>query len=182
MRGGEVVASIVAGDQCPRIRQAGKTTTAPDEAQEVTAEGGRSGDDAELADLLSLVEDATWGLKPAEREAIRLQLRHGLEPAAESSRSAAGPPTALRAHTLTLAADRTPSAIAHRAAVLGRAGSSRRDGFPKPVHAHIPPLRRAGQNAWRAVRRERLAVAAGVLLAIAVVIAVATVALAANTG
>lgn len=211
------------------------------EAPEVTGEGGRADDDAEQAGLLNLVRDAIWGLNPAERAAIELQLRHGLEPAeiaamlglsrnharsllsrardhmiaclgvllvgragrddcrelagllagwdgrlsvrlrkrvhrhidrcaactarralelrpamllglspgaaivaaaaAENLRGAAGPPAALRAHTLTLAVDRTPSAIAHRAAVLRRAGSFGRNGFPKPVQAPMTPPR-----------------------------------------
>jgi hypothetical protein len=196
---------------------------------------------------VSLVEDATWGLNPAERAAIELQLRHGLGPAeiaamlglsrnhaqsllsrardhmvaclgvllvgragrddcrelagllagwggrlsvrlrkrvhrhiercavctgrrafelrpamllplspgaaivaaaVENLRSAAGPPAALRAHTLTLAIDAAPSAIAYRAAVLGRAGPFRRNGFPKPVQAPMTPPRQP-KTPWR---------------------------------
>jgi RNA polymerase sigma factor (sigma-70 family) len=103
--------------------------------------------------------------------------------AAQSLRSAAGPPAALRSHTLALAADHTPSAIAHRAAVLNRAGSFGRDGFPKPVHVPMAPLPRAtGKDAWRSPRRERAIVAAGVVLAVAVAAAVAVFVLGGHSG
>ena len=54
--------------------------------------------------------------------------------AAASRRAAGGPPAALKAHTLALAAGQDPGAVAHRAAVLGRAGSFGSHGFPKPAH------------------------------------------------
>ncbi len=299
MRDSEIVASIVARDpagpaeaydryadplykyyECLRIAAAGTTATALEEAPEVTAGGGRVSDAAEPVDLPSLVEDAAAGLNPAEREAIELQLRQGLEPAeiaiilglsrkrvqsllprardqmlasigvllvgragrddcrelasmlsdwdgrlsvplrkrvhrhiercgactarravelrparllglsppaaiaaatAESLRSAAGPPAALRAHTLTLAIDRTPSAVAHRAAVLNRAGPFGRDGFPRPVRAPLAMLSRSSASAARrSPARKRTAAAAGVVIAL--VAAAAAFALAGNGG
>src|SRR5215472_196012 len=53
--------------------------------------------------------------------------------AAESFRLAARAPAGLKAHTLMLASGRGPAAIAHRAGVLGRAGSFGKHGFPKPA-------------------------------------------------
>lgn len=207
---------------------------------DVTHKGGQVGGDADRTDLLTLIEDASWGLNPAEREAVHLHLRQGIEPAeiaamlgvsanhvhsllsqacdqllacagvllvgragrdecsalarmlsgwdgrltvslrkrvhrhiercgtcaarrafelrpavlfgltpgavivaaaADSLRRAAAPPADLREHTLALAAGEGPSATAHRAAVLGRAGSFEPDGFPKPARA--PMTRRA---------------------------------------
>ena len=55
---------------------------------------------------------------------------------------AAGLPEGLRAHTLTIATGQEAGAVAHRAAVLSRAGAFTHGGFPKPVH-------RAGQAAPR---------------------------------
>jgi DNA-directed RNA polymerase specialized sigma24 family protein len=52
----------------------------------------------------------------------------------------AGLPAALRAHTLALAAGQDPGAVAHRAAVLGRAGKFGMQGFPKPAYGQ-PPAR-----------------------------------------
>jgi RNA polymerase sigma factor (sigma-70 family) len=273
----------VARNVCLRTMRARRTmaASAPVQAPDVTAAGGLPGDDTGQADLLALIEDATWGLNPAEREAIGLQLRQGLEPAeiaavlgmsrnhvnsllarardqllaclgvllvgratrdechglasmlsgwdghltvplrkrvhrhiercavctarrafelrpamllglspgaaiiaaaAESLRVAGGPPTALRAHTLALAAGRGPGAIADRAAVLGRAGSFGRDGFPKPAHASMAGLPRAdGQGARRVSAWERATVAAGAVLA-ATVAATVALALTGNPG
>ena len=70
------------------------------------------------------------GSDSAGREAMEVQSRHGLG----TAEVAAGLPAALRAHTLALAAGRDPGAIAHRAAVLGRAGKFGMHGFPKPAH------------------------------------------------
>jgi predicted DNA-binding protein (UPF0251 family) len=55
--------------------------------------------------------------------------------AAESFRVAFGVPSGLKAHTIALATGHGPGAAAHAAAVLGRAGTFTRHGFPKPVHA-----------------------------------------------
>jgi RNA polymerase sigma factor (sigma-70 family) len=98
--------------------------------------------------------------------------------AADSLRVAAGAPTGLRAHTFALAADQDAGAIAYRAAVLNRAGSFGRDGFPRPAHrAMAAPARHAGaKGAKRALRsspRRRATVAAGAVLAIIAVIAFA---------
>ena len=104
---------------------------------------------------------------------LRPAMLQGLSPgaamaaaAADSLRAAAGPPAALRAHTLALAAGQDPGAIAHRAAVLRRAGASGRHGFPKPVSGTG-----GGAPGWRgatAGRGKRQAgVAAAVVLAVA---------------
>ena len=53
--------------------------------------------------------------------------------AAISLRLAAGAPEGLRAHTITLATGQGVGAVAHRAAVLSRAGAFSHSGFPKPV-------------------------------------------------
>ena len=53
--------------------------------------------------------------------------------AALSFRAAAGPPEGLRGHTLALATGHGPTAAAHSAALLSRAGEFTRAGFPKPT-------------------------------------------------
>ena len=102
--------------------------------------------------------------------------------AAESFRLAACAPAGLKAHTLTLASGQGPAAIAHRAGVLGRAGSFDKHGFPRPAHnagAKAGLLRRAAKGGLRSSSERRAAVAVGVLLAVA--IAAAAVALTGNT-
>jgi predicted DNA-binding protein (UPF0251 family) len=64
--------------------------------------------------------------------------------ATESFRVARGMPPGLRAHTIALATGHAPGAAAHAAAVLGRAGTFSRHGFPKPVNAANAGL--AGQR------------------------------------
>jgi hypothetical protein len=84
--------------------------------------------------------------------------------AADSLQAAAGPPAALRAHTLALAAGQDPGAIAHRVAVLRRAGAFGRHGFPKRVSGA-----RSGALDWRgaaAGRGKRQAGAAAAVLAV----------------
>ena len=104
---------------------------------------------------------------------LRPAMLQGLSPgaamaaaAADSLRAAAGPPAALRAHTLALAAGQDPGAIAHRAAVLRRAGASGRHGFPKPVSGTG-----GGAPGWRGAtagrgKRQAGAAAAAVVLAV----------------
>jgi RNA polymerase sigma factor (sigma-70 family) len=85
--------------------------------------------------------------------------------AADSLRVAPGPPAALRAHTLVLATGQDPGAIAHRAAVLRRAGTFGSHGFPRPMSGTG-----GGALGWRgaaAGRGKRQAGAAAVLLAVA---------------
>jgi hypothetical protein len=91
--------------------------------------------------------------------------------------AAPGPPAEFRTHTLALAAGQDPGAAAHRAAVLGRAGSFGRDGFPRPARRVTAALaRRAGASGGlRFPPRGRAAVAAGA--ALAAVIAVTAFAL-----
>jgi hypothetical protein len=57
--------------------------------------------------------------------------------AAESFRLADSAPAGLKGHVLHLATGQDPSAVAHRAAVLGHAGSFGRHGFPRPVHGTV---------------------------------------------
>jgi RNA polymerase sigma factor (sigma-70 family) len=100
--------------------------------------------------------------------------------AADSFRLSPGPPAELKVHTLALAGGQDPSAVAHRAAVLGRAGAFGRDGFPRLVQApQAGGPQRAGKGI-RSARRRRGAVAAGALLAI--IIAWIAFALTGNSG
>jgi RNA polymerase sigma factor (sigma-70 family) len=54
--------------------------------------------------------------------------------AAISLRLARGAPEGLRAHTITLATGQGAGVVAHRAAVLSRAGAFSGSGFPQPAH------------------------------------------------
>jgi DNA-directed RNA polymerase specialized sigma24 family protein len=100
MRDSEVVASIVAGDPrglaiaydryadplykyCRTLLSdpADAADAVLDEAPDVTDGPVEVGHDAERADLRALLENATDGLNPGEREVIELQLRQGLDPA-----------------------------------------------------------------------------------------------------
>ena len=211
----------VARNECQRITRPGRPVFASAQAPDATAADAYAGEDAERARLL---DAATRGLTPDEREVIELELRHGLAlaevaavvgvsgrqanalasrarkhleaclgavvvaragrrnycdslsrmltdwdgqltvplrkqlhrhigrcPACSTRRDlelhpaqpldqsrgdalaaagaaglqvAPGPPDALKARTLALAAGQDPDAIAHRAAILGRAGNS----------------------------------------------------------
>jgi RNA polymerase sigma factor (sigma-70 family) len=99
--------------------------------------------------------------------------------AAAGLRVAAGPPAVLRAQTLALAAGQDPDAIAHRAAILGRAGEFDSHGFPTPVPGPKEAPAR-GDEGGPARRTGRVAVAAG--LAGAVVIGVVAFALVDGSG
>jgi RNA polymerase sigma factor (sigma-70 family) len=99
--------------------------------------------------------------------------------AAAGLRVAAGPPDALRAHTLALAAGQDPDAIAHRAAILGRAGEFDSHGFPRPAPGPKEAPAR-GDEGGPTRRRGRVAVAAG--LAAAAVIGVVAFALVDSSG
>jgi len=72
---------VVAGNEALRILRSGKETAELDEAPDVTDDSGDVSAGAERADLRALLEDATAGLNPGEREVIELQLRQGLETA-----------------------------------------------------------------------------------------------------
>jgi RNA polymerase sigma factor (sigma-70 family) len=107
--------------------------------------------------------EALFGLTPAAAMAAG---------AAESLQAAAGPPAALREHTLALAAGQSPSALAHRAAVLGRMAPLRPDGFPRPLHApKAGVLHAAAQGAWLSSPRRQAVAAAGAVLAVGIVAA-----------
>jgi predicted DNA-binding protein (UPF0251 family) len=94
--------------------------------------------------------------------------------AAESFRVALVVPPGLRAHTIALATGRAPGAAAHAAAVLGRAGTFSRHGFPKPVHAANAGL--AGRHGAGPIQGAALLVAGQAAVA-AVTIAVTAYAL-----
>ena len=64
--------------------------------------------------------------------------------AAMSLRLARGAPDGLRAHTLTLATGQEIGAVAHRAAVLNRAGAFDHSGFPKAAHGATAGLAARG--------------------------------------
>ena len=71
----------VARNECLRIAQPGRPefTFASAQAQFVMAGAPKVDDEAERARLRGLLDDATTGLTPGERELIELELRHGLE-------------------------------------------------------------------------------------------------------
>ncbi len=75
----------VARNEALRILASKQGTSALDEAPEVTDDSvGLDlglGHDAERADLRALLEDASHGLNPGDREVVELQLRQGLDPA-----------------------------------------------------------------------------------------------------
>jgi RNA polymerase sigma factor (sigma-70 family) len=92
--------------------------------------------------------------------------------AAESLRRACGAPPGLKARTIGLALGHGPGAAAHRAAVLGAAGTFGRRGFPQPAHAGKAGA--AGQHgagrvrALRSSPRGQAAVVATVVVAVAI--------------
>jgi len=69
--------------------------------------------------------------------------------AALSFRAADGPPEGLRGHTLALATGHGPTATAHSAAVLSRAGEFTRTGFPKATSDSVLAGRHAAMLAGR---------------------------------
>jgi RNA polymerase sigma factor (sigma-70 family) len=209
----------VVRNECLRMPRVRKTTSALGQVPGVTDEGADVSEDAEHAELRALLRRAIGGLNPGEREAIQLQLEHGLETAevasvlgvsrnhahsllshardqleaclgvplaemaavaAESFRLAEGPPAGLKGHVLRMATGQDPSAVAHRATVLGRARSFGRHGFPKPVRARLAhPSGAAGLRGLHQSRQGKVAVAA--VIALAVVIAVTAFALTGNS-
>ena len=270
----------VARNECQRITPPGRPVFASAQAPYVMAGGANAPEDAERARLRDLLDAATAGLTPGEREVIELELRQGLavaevatvvgvsrtranalasrarehlegclaavvvaragrrdcrllsgmlagwdgqltvqlreqlhrhigrcatcstrrdlelhparlfgqspgealaDAAAASLRVAAGPPDALRARILALAAGQDPDAIAHRTAVLDQAGAFDSHGFPKPGPGMgAAPARGDGGSPAR--RRRRVAVAGAAGLVAAAVIGVVAVALVDNSG
>jgi len=84
------------------------------------------------------------------RPAMLLDLSPGAALAAgavTSLRLAGGAPDGLRAHTITLATGPEVGAVAHRAAVLSRAGAFTRGGFPKRAHGASAELAAHGSGA-----------------------------------
>jgi RNA polymerase sigma factor (sigma-70 family) len=100
---------------------------------------------------------ATCGARRAHelRPAMLLDLAPGAALAAgalASLRLAGGAPDGLRAHTITLATGREVGAVAHRAAVVGRAGAFTRSGFPKPARGASAELAGHGGGGAGGVR------------------------------
>ena len=71
----------IARNECLRQLRDSKRTSALDEARAVTDEGADVDEDAERAELRELVQEATAGLTPGDREVIELHLRHDMEAA-----------------------------------------------------------------------------------------------------
>jgi hypothetical protein len=89
--------------------------------------------------------------------------------AAQNLRLVAGPPEALKAHTLALATGQDPSAVAYRAVLLGRVGAFERHGYPRPSSTRLAALRSGGrESARRGFRRPRRVGAMAVVAAVAV--------------
>jgi RNA polymerase sigma factor (sigma-70 family) len=99
--------------------------------------------------------------------------------AAISLRLAAGAPEGLRAHTITLATGQQVGAVAHRAAVLGRAGAFNRSGFPRPAHGGGAAGHGAGGRGASGARmslrssRPGVAVVTAAIVIVAIIVAVA---------
>jgi RNA polymerase sigma factor (sigma-70 family) len=68
----------VARNECQRIARPGRPEFASAQAQFVMAGAPTAQEEAERVRLRSLLDDATTGLTPGEREVIELELRHGL--------------------------------------------------------------------------------------------------------
>lgn len=95
--------------------------------------------------------------------------------AAESLRLAFGTPSGLKAHTVALATGHGPGAVAHSTAVLSRAGTFGRHGFPKATQAGLAYHHGAGHHgvgggvkALRSSPRGQAAVAVAVVAVVAV--------------
>ena len=102
--------------------------------------------------------------------------------AALSLRLAAGAPEGLRAHTIMLATGQGVGAVAHRAAVLGRAGAFNHLGFPRPVHGGSGGGSGGAGRGRRTLRSSPQAVAAvTAVIVIAAVIAAVAFALTGST-
>jgi RNA polymerase sigma factor (sigma-70 family) len=100
---------------------------------------------------------ATCGARRAHelRPAMLLDLSPGAALAAgalTSLRLAGGAPDGLRARTIALATGHEVGAVAHRAAVLSRAGAFTRSGFPKPTRGASAELAAHGDGAAGGVR------------------------------
>jgi RNA polymerase sigma factor (sigma-70 family) len=93
--------------------------------------------------------------------------------AAESLRLGFGAPAGLKAHTIALATGHGPGAAAHSTAVLARAGTFGKHGFPKSAQAGKAGLARhhhvaGGVRALRSSPRGQASVAAAVVIVVAI--------------
>src|ERR1700689_5566199 len=68
----------VARNECQRITPPGRPVFATAQASYAMAGGADAQEDAERPRLRDLLDAATWGLTPGEREVIELELRQGL--------------------------------------------------------------------------------------------------------
>jgi RNA polymerase sigma factor (sigma-70 family) len=115
------------------------------------------------------------------RPAMLLDLSPGAALAAgalTSLRLAGGAPDGLRAHTITLATGQEVGAVAHRAAVLSRAGGFTRSGFPKPTRGASAELAAHGGGGAGGVRgtlrsSPRMATVTAAIVIAAIIAAVA---------
>jgi RNA polymerase sigma factor (sigma-70 family) len=71
----------IARNECLRLPRDQKRTPALDEAPEASDEGADASGDAGRAELCQLIQEATAGLTPGDRELIELHLRHELDAA-----------------------------------------------------------------------------------------------------
>src|SRR5580693_1514810 len=120
--------------------------------------------------------------------ALRPAMFLGLSPlaaiaaaAAEGLRLAPAAPAALRGHVLALATGTGPTAIAHRAAVVSRAGSFGRSGFPKAVHGTVGAAHGSVAAKGSAILKTPQGQAAAAAVVLAVIIASVAFALTGNT-
>ncbi len=88
--------------------------------------------------------------------------------AAESFRHAPGAPDALKAHTIALATERGSASAAHATAVLSRAGTFGKQGFPKQARGVLAAGGAGPLHSVRTSPQRQAAVAAAVVLAVGV--------------
>jgi RNA polymerase sigma factor (sigma-70 family) len=85
--------------------------------------------------------------------------------AAESFRRSPRAPAALKAHTIALATEHGPASAAHATAVLSRAGTFGKQGFPKAAHGVLGLGAAGARHGVRSSSRRQAAIAAAVVVA-----------------
>jgi RNA polymerase sigma factor (sigma-70 family) len=88
--------------------------------------------------------------------------------AAESFRREPGAPAALKAHTIALATEHGSASAAHATAVLSRAGTFGKRGFPRQPHGALGTGGAGSRHSVRSSPQGQAAVAAAVVLAVGV--------------
>ena len=147
----------VARNEALRILRSKKGTSALHEAPDVTDDSGDAAADADRAYLRALLEDATAGLNPAEREVIELQLRQGLETAEVATVLGV---SRNHAHAL-LSRARGQLETCLAVLLVGRAGRGECDelgrparGLGRPADDPAPQSRSPAHRAVRDLRRQ----------------------------